>query len=195
MLDDGDAQYAVTFGEDERHPLAVIVLDVGRCDLAPEECDQDGPVARFLRSALADPQTNPPEACTVVAWHQARWSELGHGDLSFVDPVWRALFEAPARQRPDLVLNGHDHLYERYPPLGSDGELDRSGIAELVVGTGGREVLGVQTPIPIGRLEAIDTSSFGVLRVGWSGRRGEVTTSFVTERGRIEDRTTHPCRG
>jgi hypothetical protein len=149
---------------------------------------------RFLRTALADARANPPEACTVVAWHQARWSELGHGDLAFVDPVWRALFAAPLRQRPDLVLNGHDHMYERYPPLGPDGRPDRGGIAEVVVGTGGREVVGVPAPFPLGHLEAIDTSNFGVLRLGWSGRGTTVSTSFVTEGGSIRDRTTHACR-
>ena len=196
LLDDGDAQYVVSFGDDDAHPLVVIVLDVGRCEFVPETCGPQGPVVRYLSGVLADPAVNPPEACTVVAWHQARWSELGHGDLSFVDPVWRALFRTPPDRRPDLVLNGHDHVYQRFPPLGPNGEPDRTGIVEIVVGTGGRSIAGLPWAIPTpGELEAIDASSFGVLRVDRDGDRAALTTAFVTERGQTRDRAVHHCRG
>jgi hypothetical protein len=196
LLGDGDAQYVASFGVDDAHPLVVIALDVGRCEFVPEACGPEGPVVRYLSGVLADPLANPPEACTVVAWHQARWSEMGHGDLSFVDPVWRALFRTSPAQRPDLVLNGHDHAYQRFPPLGPNGEPDRTGIVEIVVGTGGRSIAGLPWAIPTpGELEAIDASSFGVLRVDRDGDRAALTTSFVTEQGQARDRTVHRCRG
>jgi hypothetical protein len=193
LLDDGDAQYAVTF--EGRHPLVVIAVDVGACDALPVRCAPDGPVVRFLRAVLADPDRNPAAACTVVAWHQARWSEVGHGHLDVVDPVWRALFAVPGPQRPDLVLNGHDHVYERYPPLGVDGAPDVHGIPEIVVGTGGREIVGGLSRLfpPFPELEAIDLSHFGVLRVGWDGRQAELSSAFVTEGGVSRDHALHEC--
>ncbi|HEX6399297.1 MAG TPA: metallophosphoesterase [Actinomycetota bacterium] len=196
VLDDGDAQYAVTFDRAASHPVVVVVVDVGACDLLPDRCAHDGPVVGFLRDALADPVRNPPAACTIVAFHQARWSELGHGDLEHLDPVWRSLFGSAARQRPDLVLNGHDHLYERYPRLDADGRPHPQGIPELVIGTGGREIAGgVPWLVPrFERLAAIDLSHFGVLRVAWDGERPTLTTSFVTEHGEIRDRVEHACR-
>jgi hypothetical protein len=196
LLDDGDAQYAVTFDRASAHPVVVVVVDVGACDVVPDRCAEGGPVVGFLRGALADPARNPPAACTIVAFHQARWSELGHGDLDHVDPVWRALFGSAPRQRPDLVLNGHDHLYERYPPLDADGRPDPRGIPELVVGTGGREIAaGFAWLVPrLERVEAIDLSHFGVLRVAWDGERPSLTTSFVTEQGTVQDRVEHACR-
>jgi hypothetical protein len=196
LLDDGDAQYAVTLDETAAHPLVVIALDVGACDVVPERCGADGPVVRFLRRSLADPATNPPAACTVVAWHQARWSELGHGDLEHVDPVWRALFDVTARQRPDLVLNGHDHLYERYPRLDERGRAAPDGIAQIVVGTGGREIAGAPSWFlsGLGELAAIDLTHFGVLRLAWDGVRPELRTGFVTEDGRSLDRARIRCR-
>jgi len=174
----------------------VIVADVGACDMVPDRCAEDGPVVGFLRSVLADQARNPSAACTIVAFHQARWSELGHGNLDHIDAVWRALFATPARQRPDLVLNGHDHLYERYPRLDADGRPDPHGIPELVVGTGGREIMGgLAWLVPrFERLAAIDLSHFGVLRVAWDGERPRLTTSFVTEDGMIRDRVEHACR-
>jgi Calcineurin-like phosphoesterase len=194
LLDDGDAQYVVTF--DGRHPLVVVAVDVGACEALPARCAPEGPVVRFLRAALADPVRNPAPACTIVAWHQARWSEVGHGDLDVVDPVWRALFDVADPQRPDLVLNGHDHVYERYPQLGVDGAPDPEGIPELVVGTGGREIVGglARFAPPFDDLEAIDPSNFGVLRVGWDGRRARLTTAFVTEDGVSRDPALHRCR-
>lgn len=195
LLDDGDANYTVTF-EAAAHPLVVVVVDVGPCDVVPERCGPNGPVVRFLRRSLADRRRNDPSACTIAAWHHARWSELGHGDLDVVDAVWRSLFDVPEAQRPDLVLNGHDHLYERYPPLDQNGRPAPGGVPEIVVGTGGREVVGGLGGLGprFGELEAIDFSNFGVLRVGWDGTRPELTTAFVTEGGARRDTVVHPCR-
>jgi len=196
VLDDGDAQYAVTFDRAAAHPVVVVVLDVGACDVVPARCAEDGPVVGFLRRTLADPARNPPAACTVVAFHQARWSGFGHGDLQDLDAVWRALFGSARRQRPDLVLNGHDHVYQRYPRIDAEGRPDPDGIPELVVGTGGREIVGAPSwLVPrLAEIEAIDLSHFGVLRVAWDGDRPVLTTSFVTEAGDVRDRTEHACR-
>jgi hypothetical protein len=48
--------------------------------------------------------------------------------------VWRALYDANV----DVVINGHDHTYERFAPQDPDGRPDPSrGIRQFVVGTGG----------------------------------------------------------
>jgi hypothetical protein len=192
---DGHGSYARLFGRGTRHPLAVIVLDVGRCELDPGACAAGGPIETFLTGALADPAVNPPSACTVLAWHQARWSEYGHGDLPQLDPVWRALF-VPGAARPDLVLNGHDHLYARMPPLGPEGVADdAAGIPQVIAGAGGREVLGVPfAGDPPGTTAFADTGRFGVLRVGWEPARGRLSTAFVTEDGDVADPQRLSCR-
>jgi hypothetical protein len=47
---------------------------------------------------------------------------------------WQDLYAA----RVDVVINGHDHEYERFAPQNFDGRLDFSlGIREFVFGTGG----------------------------------------------------------
>ena len=195
LLEDGDVQYAVTFDAAQPHPLHVIVLDVGACDWDTSRCGGDGPVVRFLRRALADRRANPPAACTIVAWHQARWSDLGHGDLAWVDPVWRALFSVPPARRPDLVLNGHDHVYERFHPLGVDGSPRSDGIPEIVAGPGGRDIAGVPSWFLSGsdRLAEIEPMSFGVVEVAWNPSTPELTTRFVGEDGAGRDRSVHPC--
>jgi hypothetical protein len=48
--------------------------------------------------------------------------------------MYRTLYNANV----DLVLVGHDHVYERFAPQDADGRLDLTrGIRQFVVGTGG----------------------------------------------------------
>jgi hypothetical protein len=68
--------------------------------------------------------------CILAYWHHPRWSSGLHG----AQPRDRgrltgALWSALAAHHATLVLNGHDHDYERFAP--------RDGIREIVAGTGG----------------------------------------------------------
>jgi acid phosphatase type 7 len=57
----------------------------------------------------------------------------------------------------DLVVNGHDHLYERFAPQDPDGRPDQArGIRQLTVGTGGGSPY---TPIT----SAANTEALGVV--------------------------------
>ena len=61
-----------------------------------------------------------------------------HGNDTEVGPFWDALYDDGA----DLVLNGHDHVYERFAPQRPDGTADPAyGIREIIVGTGGAQLL------------------------------------------------------
>jgi hypothetical protein len=72
--------------------------------------------------------------CTLAFWHHPRFSSGNHGDQVATAPFWEELYAAGA----DVVLAGHDHDYERFPPLDPAGRRDkRRGIREFVVGTGG----------------------------------------------------------
>ena len=50
--------------------------------------------------------------CTVALLHQPRFSSGQHGNDRSVGPLWDALYGGGA----DLVLDGHDHDYERFGP-------------------------------------------------------------------------------
>jgi len=49
-------------------------------------------------------------------------------------PIWRVLYAANA----DVVVAGHDHVYERFARQTPTGERYRQGIRQFVVGTGGK---------------------------------------------------------
>ena len=84
----------------------------------------------WLRTELA---ANPSK-CTAVYWHRPLFSSGRHGDNPDMRDVWRTLYAANV----DVVINGHDHTYERFAPQDPDGRPDTAhGIREFVVGTGG----------------------------------------------------------
>jgi hypothetical protein len=173
----------------------LLLVDAGRCEHDRSSCVPASPAAAFLRGSLADRTFNPPAACVVVGWHEARWSDVGHGDLGMVDGLWRALFSVPQAQRPDLVVNGHDHLYERMPPLGADGQLNPSGIPELIAGAGGREVAGLPYAGPgLERAAFLDVEHFGVVSLVADPAAGTIATTFVTEAGDQLDPRSVECR-
>lgn len=126
---DGASWYARDLGT-----WRVIVLD-SNC----EDADGCGPESRqgqWLAAELAESTAT----CTVAIFHHPRFSSGDeHGDDPSMDALWRPLYAAGV----DVILNGHDHDYERFAPQDPDGNEDRErGIRQFVVGTGGRELRG-----------------------------------------------------
>ncbi len=127
------------------------------------ECDELGgcgvgsPQEKWLRSDLA----THPVACTLAYWHKPLFSSgAKHGNDPEIKPLWQALYEGNA----DVVVNGHDHDYERFAPQNPDGVRDPiRGIREFVVGTGGkntREFAKIESTS-----EAHNTGTFGILKL------------------------------
>jgi hypothetical protein len=120
-------------------------------------CEAGSPQEKWLRADLAA----HPVACTLAYWHKPLFSSGGaHGNDLTVKPLWQALYEANA----DLIIGGHDHDYERFPPQTPDGAADSArGIREFVVGTGGKNhrPFGAAKP----NSEVRDATAFGVLKL------------------------------
>lgn len=86
--------------------------------------------AAWLQSDLAAHNTR----CTLAYWHHPLFSSGQNGDYQGMRDIFQILYNAGA----DVVLNGHDHLYERFGPQTPDGRGDPArGIREFIVGTGG----------------------------------------------------------
>jgi acid phosphatase type 7 len=119
-------------------------------------CGPGSPQETWLRADLAAHS----RVCTLAAWHHPRWSSGSHGSSAVADAFWRALHDAGA----DVILNGHDHDYERFAPLDPDGLPDDAhGIREFVVGTGGKNQTAFGTPRT--GSEARSSGTFGVLQL------------------------------
>jgi acid phosphatase type 7 len=78
-----------------------------------------------------------PDQPLLVYWHKPRWSSGSeHGNDSGMQDLWQAAYDVGA----ELVLNGHDHDYERFAPMDAAGQLDPTGPREFVAGTGGHHL-------------------------------------------------------
>ena len=119
---DGQTWYSYELGA-----WHVIVLDsacanVGGCDAGSEQ-------GQWLAADLAASDSR----CSLAIWHHPRFSSGVHGSDPITAPFWDALVAAGA----DVVVNGHDHDYERFAPQDAAARQKPDGIREFVVGTGG----------------------------------------------------------
>jgi hypothetical protein len=119
-------------------------------------CSAGSTQERWLRADLAA----NPRTCTLAYWHHPRFSSGHDGDGTFMQSVWKALYDANA----DVVLVGHSHNYERFAPMDANGSLDRAGgMREFVVGTGGAFFTGVSGARP--NSEVRQNTTYGVLKL------------------------------
>jgi acid phosphatase type 7 len=95
--------------------------------------------------------------CTLAYWHHPLFSSGQHGN----DPRSYALWQILYNFGVDVVVNGHDHNYERFAPQNPDGEADPRGIREFVAGTGGAYLRPFDVIRP--NSEIRDATSWGVL--------------------------------
>jgi hypothetical protein len=72
--------------------------------------------------------------CTLAYWHHPLFTSGPNGPNVDMRDIWTILYNAGV----DVVLNGHDHLYERFGPQDPSGRPDPvKGIRQFTVGTGG----------------------------------------------------------
>jgi len=82
----------------------------------------DSAQAQWLDTRLSE----PGPSFRVVVFHQPAYSCALHGSTAAVDQYWVPILEA---HRVSLVINGHDHYYERF--------LSSNGVTYVVTGGGG----------------------------------------------------------
>jgi hypothetical protein len=138
-------------------------------------CDAASPQGKWLAQDLA----HRPAGCTLAYFHKPLFSSGGaHGNSPQMKPLWDILFHAGA----DVVINGHDHNYERFAPQDPDGKLDTThGIREFVVGSGGKNShrpVGAAKP----NSEVRNGDTFGVLKVTLHAKSYD--WEFVPEEGK-----------
>jgi hypothetical protein len=122
--------------------------------------DGNVPSDRAQLAWLTADLANDASTCEMAMWHQpVSSSGSTHGSNSRELPFWDLLVADHA----DLVLNGHEHNYERFAP--------ESGMTEIVVGTGGASHYSFETPKP-GSLVR-NSGTFGVLQLSLSPASAE----------------------
>ena len=101
----------------------------------------------------------------IALWHKPRYSS-GATQYQAVQPLWDDLYAAGV----DILLDGHDHIYERTAPMKSGATLASPpvadptyGIRQFTVGTGGEGHHGLVTPLPTSQVR--DDTTFGIFKL------------------------------
>ena len=181
---DGASGYARYFGEAAGDPKKgyysynlgawhIIVLN-SECDQVGG-CDANSLQGRWLQQDLSASSAT----CQLAYWHKPLFSSGGkHGSDPMMKPLWDTLYKSGV----DVVINGHDHDYERFAPQNPDGKSDKDrGIREFVVGSGGKDShrpFGAPKP----NSEARNDDSFGVLKLTLHAKSYD--WEFVPEAGK-----------
>ncbi|HLO29461.1 MAG TPA: DNRLRE domain-containing protein [Anaerolineales bacterium] len=118
-------------------------------------CGAGSPQEQWLKADLAA----HPNMCTLAYWHSPRFSSGNHGNNTAYDAFWKDLYAAGV----ELVLNGHDHSYERFAPQNPGAAADPKGIQEIVAGMGGKNHYAFGTIQANSAVHNSDT--FGVLKL------------------------------
>lgn len=125
--------------------------------------------------------------CTLAFFHRPAFSSGAHGPSAVMREIWKILADAGV----DLVLNGHDHHYERFVPLNSSGAPDTlSGMVEIIAGTGGGALTtGRSRPLPTSAMRV--RGHWGILLLSLSP--SEYRTAFLDVDGRVWDSNGRKC--
>jgi hypothetical protein len=118
-------------------------------------CSSSTPQGQWLAADLAAHKN----ACILAYWHIPLFSSGGRAS-SNSQTFWTALYNAGA----DVILNGHDHIYERFAPQTPAGARDDArGLREFIVGTGGANHTSLATLAANTQVQ--NTNTFGILRL------------------------------
>jgi hypothetical protein len=185
----------------------------GLGNTALDGCGADSTMGRWLTADLAA----HPTACTLAYWHEPRFYSFTSAGPSYTgssaydnDPTMDAMWQILQDHKADVVLNGHRHVYERFPKLVLPGQSTTvpgipdavNGIREFIVGTGGGPHHHFD---PDPRIDPTQTiyepnsevhiqQTFGVLRL--TLHDGNYDWQFLgADKGAVLDSGTDTCHG
>lgn len=125
--------------------------------------------------------------CTLAYFHRPIFSSGDHGGTREMLPLWIILFEGGA----DLIVNGHDHHYERFLPQTPAAVADSvKGITQIIVGTGGAGLRRVLEPLAANSAAQIH-GHYGILKLTLG--TGQFRHAFLDTNGRVWDSGAGKC--
>ncbi|MDP9205494.1 MAG: metallophosphoesterase [Gemmatimonadota bacterium] len=138
---------------------------------------------RWLRQDLTD----HPALCTLAYFHRPLFSSGDYGATPQVRLLWNILYGGGV----DIVLNGHEHHYERFLPQSPSGVADSiRGIEQIIVGTGGGQLRGVRSTLAPNSIVQVH-GHFGVLKLTLG--TGEYRDAFLGTDGLVWDTGAGNC--
>lgn len=137
----------------------------------------------WLRDDLQQHRT----LCALAYFHRPLFSSGVYGSSGGVRTLWEILFSGGV----DLVLNGHEHDYERFFPQTPAGVPDSvHGIEQIISGTGGGNLRRIDYPVARNSAAQIQ-GRFGVLKLTLGD--GQYTHAFIDTTGKVWDPGSRHC--
>jgi hypothetical protein len=163
----------------------IIVLNINDATVNDANQFEGSAQDQWLQADLAANR----KTCTLAMWHNPRFfssNTSGWTSNAYVYPVWQRLYDAGV----DVVLNGHQHHYERLSLMNATGSLDEAkGIRTFNVGTGGEST---EAMVAIAEHSEIRSAAFGILKLTLSAE--SYSWEFVPAvAGEFSDNGTGSC--
>jgi PKD repeat protein len=153
--------------------IVVLNSNIARSAGSPQE--------QWLRADLAATS----KRCVLGYFHAPLFSTATLADTT-VRPLWQALYDYGA----EIVMNGHEHHYQRFAPQTPSGVADPiHGIREFIAGMGGARLFDLGAPLP--NTETQYNKSYGLLKLELSP--GGYTWSFIPASGSYADSGSGSC--
>ena len=150
----------------------------------PEQAQRMQSQMNWLRRDLS---THDNHQCTLAYFHRPMVSS-GQFAAGRMKRLWEVLYAGGV----DVILNGHEHFYERFAPQDHRGNLDhRFGIRQFIVGTGGAYFHGFGRPTPNSVMAIQET--LGVIQ--FVLRPSHYLWEFIDIHGVVRDAGVGECHG
>jgi len=128
------------------------------------------------------------QACTIVYYHQPLYNIGPEGPTTAMASIWSLM----AQYGVSIVLNGHDHDYQRWVPLDGNGNPSPTGITEFIAGGGGHGLLTIaSSDSRVAYSNYLNPAAFGVLLLQLSGTGANY--SYHSSNDSILDSGFVPC--
>ena len=126
--------------------------------------------------------------CTIAYYHHPLFNIGPEGPATGMSTIWALM----AQDGVSLVLNGHDHDYQRWVPLDGSGNPNPTGITEIIAGTAGH---GIQTisnsDSRVAYSQDVSPQAYGVLKLALSSTGASF--SYINTSGTVLDSGVIPC--
>jgi hypothetical protein len=145
-------------------------------------CSATSPQVQWLKADLA----NDNSTCELAYFHRPYFSDKG-GTVAKVRQLFKALYAGGV----DVLLVGHQHLYERFALQNPNGNAAANGVRQFIVGTGGKSQ-SAPAPTPPPNFEVRHKGTYGVLKLTLHATSYDF--QFVPEAGKsFTDTGTQAC--
>jgi chitodextrinase len=126
--------------------------------------------------------------CTIVYYHHPLFNIGPEGSSTSMSDIWALM----AQNGVSIVVNGHDHDYQRWIPLDGSGNPSSTGITEFVAGGGGHGLQTIASSDPrVAFSDDLNPEAFGALQLALNPDGANF--SYVNSSGVILDSGVVQC--